>query len=179
MDYYISDTHFGHENIIRFCDRPFSSADEMDRALVENWNARVGADDHVWHLGDFSYKDGGRAKALLEKLNGRKHLIVGNHDHKSVLKQVEPGDYFETVEYAASRLDDKNRRIWMCHYPLAAPPKHFWMLYGHIHNNKDAGYWDLLRSMDTALNCCVEVNGYMPVTFEELIANNERWRREA
>ena len=178
MDYYISDTHFGHENIIRHCERPFASAAEMDKALVANWNARVRPDDHVWHLGDVLYKDGGQAKAILERLNGHKHLIIGNHDHASVMKQVDVTTYFDSVEYATSRVDDKNRRMWMCHYPLAEPPRNHWMLYGHIHDGKDPRYWDLLRNMDMALNCCVEVNGYMPVTFEELVANNERWKQE-
>lgn len=178
MNFYISDTHFGHENIIKHCSRPFNSVEEMNKALIANWNARVGHDDHVWHLGDFLYKDGGRATEILSQLNGHKHLVIGNHDHKSILKQVDLEDYFESFDYAVSRVDSKKRRIWMCHYPLAEPPKHFWMLYGHIHNNTDNRYWPLLRNMERALNCCVEINGYMPVTFEELVVNNERWKQE-
>ena len=178
MDYYISDTHFGHANIIWLCNRPFDSIEEMDKVLIANWNARVGRDDHVWHLGDFSYRNSVSAINYLAQLNGHKHLIIGNHDHKSVLKQVDLSQWFESVTYAGSRTDDQNRRIWMAHYPLCAPPKHFWMLYGHIHHNRDASYWPLLRDNEFALNCCVEMNGYMPVTFEELIVNNERWKRE-
>lgn len=177
MDYYISDTHFGHANIIRFTGRPFDSVEEMDKALIANWNARVGPDDHVWHLGDFGYRNSMSAANYLAQLNGHKHLIIGNHDHKSLMRQVDLDTWFETVAYATSRTDAGNRRIWMSHYPLLSPPKRIWCLYGHVHNDRDAAHWPLLRNMDMALNCCVEVNNYMPVTFEELLVNNERWKR--
>ena len=185
MDYYISDTHFGHEGIIRFCDRPFADAAEMDRALIANWNARVGPDDDVWMLGDVMHAQRVAPAHYLEKLAGRKHLIIGNHDESNVTV-VDPATgaipfdgFFETIDYALMCTDDKNRKIWMSHYPLLeALPRGAWMLYGHVHNHRSIPAWDLLRNMDRALNCCVEVNGYMPVTFEELVANNERWKRE-
>ena len=184
MDYYISDTHFGHEAIIRFCDRPFASVAEMDRVLIESWNARVGEDDDVWVLGDVVFDRDGDPARYLKKLNGRKHLLIGNHDEAYAL-QVDPatgqtpfGSYFESIDYALRRTDEKGRKLWMAHYPLMEGPRDTWVLYGHIHNHRDQGYWDVLRNMDRALNCSAEVNGYMPVTFEELVANNERWRSE-
>lgn len=75
----ISDTHFYHKNIIEYCKRPFASVQEMNEALIENWNSVVRTDDVVYHLGDvFFTKDGGRQ---LHRLNGRKRLILGNHDN--------------------------------------------------------------------------------------------------
>lgn len=56
MIYFTADTHFGHENVIRFCDRPFSSANEMDEAMIANWNARVKGDDTVYVLGDMFFR---------------------------------------------------------------------------------------------------------------------------
>ena len=182
MDFYISDTHFGHASIIGLCERPFDSVEEMDHALIANWNARVGPDDDVWHLGDFAYRSGKTCKSYLSRLNGRIHLIVGNHDHDTLLRQPDALEMLASCNHACFRVDDQHRRIWMCHYPLAEPPKRTWALYGHVHNDANPeGFpgWPLVRSMEVALNCCVEVNGYMPVTFEELVANNERLRAEA
>lgn len=177
-DYYISDTHFGHANIIRFCNRPFESVEEMDEEMIRRWNERVAADDHVWHLGDFGYRSGRSARNYLDRLHGHIHLIIGNHDTKNVLKQVSVRERFETVEYAVMRTDGAGRKLWLCHYPLATAPRGVFCLYGHIHNNTQWSYWDLLKTYDMHLNCCVELNGYRPVTFEELVANNERWRAE-
>ena len=73
-------THFGHTNIIRFCKRPWKTVEEMDNALIQNWNSVVGENDIVFHLGDFAFAPNWRWKELLVKLNGRIYLIMGNHD---------------------------------------------------------------------------------------------------
>lgn len=75
----ISDTHFGHSNIIGYCDRPFVSADEMDATIVERWNDTVRDQDIVYHLGDVYF--GARGAERLSQLKGRKRLILGNHDN--------------------------------------------------------------------------------------------------
>lgn len=74
----ISDTHFGHENIIQYCRRPFANAEIMDENLVENWNSVVKENDIVYHLGDVYFGVNGRD--ALPKLKGRKRLVLGNHD---------------------------------------------------------------------------------------------------
>src|SRR5258708_12137402 len=84
--YFTSDTHFGHANIIRYCDRPFATVEEMDEAMIANWNAVVGRGDDVWHLGDFGWsRDATRIRSIFHQLNGRKRLVIGNHDGKEVL----------------------------------------------------------------------------------------------
>ncbi len=77
----ISDTHFGHFNILKFenAHRPFSNIDEHDECLIDKWNAVVRHNDVVWHLGDVLF--GKHKFPLLERLNGTKHLVLGNHDH--------------------------------------------------------------------------------------------------
>lgn len=183
-DFYISDTHFGHSGIIAFCGRPFDSVDEMDRALIANWNARVREADHVWILGDVVFERDADPGRYLSRLSGVKHLVIGNHDERNAtLAEQSTGrtrfaGFFESVDYAVRRVDSAHRKLWMSHYPLMEGPKGTWMLHGHIHNHRNPSYWDVLRNMDMALNCSVEVNGYMPVTFEELVANNQRWRSE-
>ncbi len=77
--FYIADTHFSHDNIIHFCERPFKNIDEMDETLINNWNAVVGDDDVVIHLGDVFWRYD-RAKVIAPRLKGTKLLIRGNHD---------------------------------------------------------------------------------------------------
>lgn len=78
--FFTSDTHFGHERIISLSNRPFRNVDEMNKALVDNWNAVVGPDDHVYHLGDVALGKIAESLPLVGELNGIKHLVVGNHD---------------------------------------------------------------------------------------------------
>lgn len=178
MDFYISDTHFGHAGIIASCNRPFADVAHMDRDMVQLWNARVGPEDHVWHLGDVVYRAADDPGEYLRQLNGRMHLIVGNHDGKGVLRLHGVDGRFESIDYALVRTDGEGRRMWLSHYPLAEPPKRTWALYGHVHGNADWPGAGLVMAQERSLNCCVEVNGYMPVTFDELVRSNERWREE-
>lgn len=77
--YVISDTHFGHANIIKLADRPFKNVDEMNKTIINNWNSIVNDEDIVYILGDFSFK-GKSADYYAKQLKGRKILIKGNHD---------------------------------------------------------------------------------------------------
>ena len=77
--YFTSDTHFGHSNIMRFCQRPFSDVTDMNNCLIENWNNKVGKDDIIFHLGDFAMGGSNLWNGILERLNGHKILILGNH----------------------------------------------------------------------------------------------------
>ena len=77
--FFTADTHWGHRNIIRYCQRPFADVDEMNEALITNWNSTIGKDDIVFHLGDFAMGGSAEWCRLLERLNGRIYLILGNH----------------------------------------------------------------------------------------------------
>lgn len=77
--WFTSDMHFGHRNIMKFCNRPFNSVEEMDEALINNWNAVVEESDIVFNLGDFAYASNSRWKEILERLKGTHYLILGNH----------------------------------------------------------------------------------------------------
>lgn len=78
--YWTSDTHLGHRRIIELCDRPFADVEEMNREIIDRWNFIVQPDDEVWHLGDVALGTIAETLPLIGKLNGRKKLIVGNHD---------------------------------------------------------------------------------------------------
>jgi len=80
MRFFTSDTHFGHANIIRYCDRPFSDFEKMDAAIINNWNNVIGDTDVVYHLGDLALGKSERWDEILNSLNGYKVFIVGNHD---------------------------------------------------------------------------------------------------
>lgn len=80
--FYISDLHFGHQNVIKFDNRPYANTDEMDRGMIRKWNDRVGKDDDVYVVGDFAFRSGYDPAWYLQQLSGHKHLIVGNHDGK-------------------------------------------------------------------------------------------------
>lgn len=152
----ISDTHFGHNNIIKYCNRPFASTDEMDWYIVEKWNEVVKPQDHVYHLGDVymgqtrNYMDN-----LLSKLNGKKRLILGNHDNgkdQLLLKHFEKVMLWRNFE-----------KVILTHVPLredSIPGGSRINVHGHIHDKK---------SPEGPYKCvCVEQTNYSPINLEEV-----------
>jgi len=183
--FFTADLHFGHEAIIGFCDRPFADVQEMNRALVSNWNSRVSNDDHVYIVGDLFY--GGRdaagmeeAISIVSRLNGVLHLVAGNHDFP-YLKNMEYHYLFADVDQIRY-LKHEGKHIYLCHYPMAEWSGYFrgsWHIYGHIHNDKKGPAYGYLASQERALNAGVDICGFMPVTFEELVACNEGFKAES
>ena len=177
--WYASDLHLGHANVIRHCERPFASADEKDAALVENWNARVHRNDTVYIVGDFLFRAKRPAAEYLSELKGKKHLIIGNHD-KYWMKKGDLSAWFESVSPMLF-ITDSGRSATLCHYPMMSWPgmsRGGYMIYGHIHNNTGADYWPLIAARDQMLNAGVDINGFAPVTLDELIENNRRFKEE-
>jgi calcineurin-like phosphoesterase family protein len=162
MIYFTSDLHLGHGNIIKHCGRPFADAAEMDAVLIRNWQARVTERDTVYILGDLFFPPNYDHERALKKLKGIKHLIVGNHD-KNWMKKVNLPKFFKSVQ-AECTVQYRERRLFLCHVPRCAFDGDY-MLFGHIHNNKNDEIWPALKAMGNALNASVEINGYMPVTF--------------
>ncbi len=173
MIYYISDLHFGHANIIKLCGRPFQNLEEMNDTLINNWNSKVTNGDKVYIVGDLFFRNQNNPEEILSKLKGKKYLIVGNHD-KTWLKKIDTSKYFESVDNMLIFSNGKNKVI-LCHYPMMSFEGDY-LIHGHIHNNKNADYWNLLKSMDNALNASVEINNYTPVTFDELVENNMKFK---
>ena len=87
-DFFIADTHFGHTNVIKHCDRPVLDVIEMEKAFISDWNSRVSNTDRVFVLGDFSFYDWYETQAVLRRLNGQKFLVKGNHDSMKMLKKT-------------------------------------------------------------------------------------------
>ena len=156
--FFTSDTHFGDHRVLNLYPRPFTSVVEMDAALVERWNAVVGPDDEVWHLGDFA-RTAKLAAALLPRLNGRKHLIVGNNDpHPDVAH-----GWASVAPYAEVRVDERD--LVLCHYPFRSwnrMHKGALNLHGHSHGR--------LKPLPRQFDVGVDVRGYRPMTLAELLA---------
>ena len=175
--YYTADLHLGHVNVIRHCDRPFVSVEEMDETLIRNWNSRVHKNDTVYIVGDLFFRNRCPCESYLDELKGRKHLVIGNHDSSWMKKTNWPG-YFESVNGLIT-MKDNGRLVTMCHYPMMTWPdsRHdSYMVFGHIHNSTAAGFWPLIRANLRMLNAGVDINGFVPVTLEEMIQNNDRFK---
>ena len=159
--WFTSDTHFGHANIIKYCDRPYSSLSEMDENLVANWNKVVRPNDILYHLGDFTLGGQEQATAYFSRLNGRISVIPGGHDKKWVSK----GEYISksghpvvvlppllTIKLQASGVESP-QIIVLCHYAMRVWDRsHYgsWHLYGHSHCNLPP----MPNSLDVGIDCC-------------------------
>lgn len=177
MIYFTSDNHWGHENVIRFCGRPFDSVEEMDETMVKLWNERVRGNDNVYVIGDMFFRRQD-PENILKRLKGKKHLVIGNHD-ASWLKKVDASKYFQSISNYLETSDGQ-RSLVLCHYPQVSW-KHAmrsYMIHGHIHNDTRADFWPLLRTRERVLNAGVDINGFRPVTFDELIANNMSFKNQ-
>lgn len=175
MIYYIADTHFDHENILKMCSRPFDTIEQMNEALIAAWNQRVGGNDTVYILGDLLFRSPDPER-ILRRLKGRKRLIIGNHD-SSWLCRVEAYRYFVSVDDLLVTTDGQ-RQLTLCHYPLLTwkHQRRSYMIHGHLHANTDNDFFPLIAARPRMLNAGVDINGMMPVTFEELLANNDAFK---
>ena len=162
--WFTSDHHWGHANIIRFSQRPFADVEEMNEALIENWNRLVEAGDTVYHLGDIFWMPVPAAKQIRERLNGRLCLVRGNHDKtadsmKEAFEWIK--DYYELkVDDAAA--PEGRRRIVLCHYAFRVwnKPHHgAWHLYGHSHCSLPDAPNSL--SFDAGVDC----HDYAPISY--------------
>ncbi len=177
MILYTSDLHFGHANVIGFDNRPFSDVDEMDRNLIEMWNARVQMDDTVYIVGDLCYRNSKPAEWYLSKLKGHKILILGNHDDP-IINNAEAHRYLEGLEQMKV-IKDGDVRIHLSHFPMAGWRSYHrgsYHIFGHIHNRKNETY-EIMKKLPRALNAGCMINNYMPASFEELIRNKHIRRR--
>ena len=174
--FFTSDTHWGHDNIIKFCDRPFKDIEEMDRMLIENWNKKVPHDGLVFHLGDFAWGGYEFWKKIRDQLNGEIILIKGNHDQKNMSSTAEQ-ELFKYVSWQMF-IQVEGRKLWLNHYPFLCyagvyrePKKLIYNLYGHVHSGPDKKGQDIPRLVHTypmQYDVGVDNNNYEPISWEEL-----------
>jgi calcineurin-like phosphoesterase family protein len=138
--FFTADTHFGHARIIELCNRGFRTVDEMDETMIKRWNDEVPKNGIVYHLGDFSM---GKhpASRYLDQLNGKIHLIAGNHDEKALrckdrFASISDLCQIEIETHRAPGEKMKKQKIVMCHYPMRVwdqSHRGSWQLFGHVH----------------------------------------------
>lgn len=173
--FYIADTHLGHERLLSMQPRPFDTIAEHDEAIVERWNSVVGPEDIVYHLGDFAFalkRDADRVREIFNRLKGRKHLVIGNHDtdkRGNLHPALASLDWASRPEHAL-RTRDGGHDVFMSHYAARTWPCsgygsfHF---YGHSHG-KLAGVG---RSRDVGVDM-PDVD-FTPRSFAELTRDME------
>lgn len=175
--WFTSDTHFGHENIIRYCGRPFRNAEEMNAELIRRWRETVPEDGIVFHLGDFAHGNARLWNDILSALPGRKYLILGNHDMKS-LRQ----GYMGQFEHVAQQLTIKvgGQTIVLNHNPFlcyGGSYRDVWQLFGHVHSGPAShtglDHPRLRMLLPLQYDVGVDNNDFRPVSFTEVKAKIE------
>lgn len=173
--FFTSDTHFGHENILKYCSRPFENIKVHDEELIRRWNEKVPEDGIVFHLGDVAFDTNKRISEILHQLHGKIYLVIGNHDWRRITDQHKWR--FEEMTQQMSIMVGQ-QQIILNHYPLLtfagawkglrAP----WQLFGHVHSSKytskglDHQRLDYLFT--TQYDVGVDNNVFTPVSFGEV-----------
>ena len=201
---YIADCHFYHDRICREMDnRGFSGFEEMNEHMIAQWNARVTSRDDVYILGDFCITRGDAAERILDRLNGKLHLIIGNHDKYLEDKRFEAWHWFRSVEHY-QEIRDNGRTVILSHYPVFCYKGQYrrdkegrpltYMLYGHVHNTHDEVLINrfIMETRATLaksrhadqpepipcnmINCFCMFSNYQPLTLDEWIVTDRKRR---
>lgn len=173
--WYTSDTHFWHANVIKYCKRPFETVEEMNRELIRRWNERVAPGDTVFHLGDFAMGPRSVIAPTRAKLNGKIHLVKGNHDRSVTAMLAEGFDVVTTEAGLFDYVDGMHIAVFMHHhpvtdfatrYPLSMPGE--WDMYihlcGHVHEE--------FARQGNVINVGVDVSDFRPLTLAELLTRD-------
>lgn len=173
--FFTSDTHFSHENIIKYCKRPFADVDEHDAELVRRWNEKVPEDGIVFHLGDVAFGNPDKVDAILEQLHGTIYLVIGNHDWRRVVN-----DHKWRFEKMTQQINMKigKQHIILNHCPLLAFSGAWrgvdatWQLFGHVHTspytNEGLDQQRMKYLFTTQYDVGVDNNNFTPVSYAEV-----------
>ena len=205
MRFYIADSHFYHDNLNTRMDfRGFENGEVMNEVMIDKWNSRVRNNDEIIILGDLCFsRDLNVVNSLVEKLKGKKYLVVGNHDRYAEKKGFNR-EAFEWIGHYRE-LYDNNRKVILSHYPIMCYNGQYhldregnpktWMLYGHVHNTHDERLINAFMEMTQQLviedfngndrhipsqmiNCFCMYSDYTPLTLDEWIENDRARRKK-
>ena len=175
--YWTSDTHWNHKNIMQYCERPFSSVEEMNETMVRNWNSVVDSDAIVFHLGDFAFGTIAQWEEVRSRLNGTIHLILGNHDFHTYTHYRERLEkMFESVTMQQV-IEVGKHKIWMNHYPfltfagIYCEKNPSYQFFGHVHlksKSRGADTSRLQYALPTQYDVGVDLNNFTPVAFDTI-----------
>ena len=184
--FFISDTHFFHNNVIKFDKRPFESIEDMHKTMLKNWNDKVTNADTVYILGDFCWRTTDEAIDFLSELKGRKRLINGNHDFKNSSTKYKK--LFESVK-DYDEIMVGNTFCQLSHYFIPFYNKHRYggiMLHGHSHNSQEHFYELEIEQYLKApgfepkiynVGCMHSYMNYEPRTLEHIIQFGETYKK--
>lgn len=170
MIYCTSDCHFNHKNILSYepQSRPFATIEEMNETIISNWNSVVTAEDEVWVLGDFFMGQLTAIDPILDRLNGKIHLVRGNHDQKNRMKIYEAhGIDIHDIAY----VQYKGRYFVLCHFPnenkefirmIIEDNSEVVWLYGHVHSKAPKGY------VNGTYHVGVDTNNLTPISIQQI-----------
>jgi len=159
--WFTADTHFNHDAIRKYCHRPFESCQEMDEKIIANWNSKIRTGDTVYHLGDFAFGKEDSVKKYRYRLNGKIHLILGNHDYKNKIQRLAP--MFSSV-HDLLEIKYNHQRLILCHYNMRTwNASHFnsYQLHGHSHGT--------LAPTGKQLDVGVDSNNFFPVSVDQIM----------
>jgi calcineurin-like phosphoesterase family protein len=171
MIYYTSDHHWGHQAVIRMSNRPFEHVHEMNMYMIDKWNEVVNEDDEVYYLGDFMYKMNPNTFVtnVLNNLNGKIYLIIGNHDRRYLNKYMDRLEWAQPYHEMKYMHENKEYYFKLFHYPIYSWDG-MWRgsihLHGHTHYNTDDLYFE---SIGNKLNVNCEFFDYKPISIVEVI----------
>lgn len=165
-----SDTHFNHANIIKYCNRPFSSVEEMNETIIANWNKVVRWDDTVYHLGDFALGDKSLIPNIFRRLNGRINVIMGNHDTFNIMEKIGNENRLIIGLFWEEVIKVGKKTIIMNHFPFGSLPDPnsnypIIQLHGHVHSTPDKPW----NCFDNQYDVGVDNNNFTPVNLAELL----------
>lgn len=156
--YFTSDYHFCHKNILIYDKRPFDNIQDHDKKIIENHNSVVKPEDEVWFLGDFIFGSESQLEQILKQMNGKIHIVFGNHD-KAARKC---GNLFDSQQ-DYKEINVNGQAITLCHYAFRVWNKSHhkaWMLYGHSHLS--------LTSLGKSMDVGIMGNNYFPYSFDDI-----------
>lgn len=168
--WFTSDNHYFHKNIMKFCPqtRFGESVEQMNELMIEAHNAKVGPHDRVYFLGDFCFSSAENTEGVLKRLNGRKHLIYGNHD-KVLRSNRHLQNYFESVQ-DYKEIVIEGQKVVMFHFPMRewnSMHHGSYHLFGHVHGGLE--HEVVGRSMDVGVDTRVPAD-MAPWSWEEVHA---------
>lgn len=172
--FFTSDTHFYHKNILKYCNRPFDSLEEMNEQLISNWNSVVSKDSTIFHLGDFAFCGITKLREIASRLNGNIVLIKGNHDFQFKTKQLEEvfGEVFQQLYISID-----NVKIYLNHFPYLCfhgmyDNEKCVQLHGHVHSSLNSDSLEnkryLSQKTSNQYDVGVDNNDYKPISWNKI-----------
>ncbi len=181
MLWFSSDSHFGHANIIKHCNRPFDNVEQMNSSLIDNINLLVQPNDTLYYLGDFAFREE-KPTFYREKINCKNIiLIIGNHDPitkqgKPNMKHLECFSEVHEMLYVRQKINGEKQGIVLCHYAMRTwrgSGRGTWQLYGHSHGTLEDNNYSL--SFDVGVDC----HNFMPINLDQVseIMAKKQWKQ--